>query len=81
MAKAKTDFTDYMQAFEDELNSFVKRVEDRAKARIEKAKKEAEKVLYIIVYTVHRREILEGVGEGREGARGSKREGEIICTQ
>ena len=44
MAKAKTDFTDYIQAFEDELNSFIKRVEDRAKARIEKAKAEAEEV-------------------------------------
>ena len=44
MAKAKTDFTDYIQAFEDELNSFIKRVEDRAEARIEKAKAEAEEV-------------------------------------
>ena len=44
MAKAKTDFTDYIQAFEDELSSFVKRVEERAKARIEKAKAEAEEV-------------------------------------
>lgn len=42
MAKAKTDFSDYMQAFEDELSSFVKRVEERAKARIEKARQEAE---------------------------------------
>lgn len=44
MAKAKTDFSDYMQAFEDELSSFVKRVEERAKARIEKARQEAEEV-------------------------------------
>ena len=44
MAKAKTDFTDYIQAFEDELNSFIKRVEDRAEARIEKARAEAEEV-------------------------------------
>lgn len=44
MAKAKTDFTDYIQAFEDELASFIKRVEGRAKARIEKAKAEAEEV-------------------------------------
>lgn len=44
MAKAKTDFTDYITAFEDELSSFIKRVEDRAKARIEKAKQEAEEV-------------------------------------
>lgn len=42
MAKAVTDFTDYMKAFEDELNAFIKRIEDRAKARIEKAKQEAE---------------------------------------
>lgn len=44
MAKAKTDFTDYIQAFEDELASFIKRVKDRAKARIEKAKAEVEEV-------------------------------------
>ncbi|XP_028409108.1 hsp90 co-chaperone Cdc37-like isoform X2 [Dendronephthya gigantea] len=42
MAKAKTDFTDYIQAFEDELASFIERVEGRAKARIEKAQAEAE---------------------------------------
>ena len=50
MAKAKTDFTDYIQAFEDELASFIKRVEDRAKARIEKAMAEAEEVQTYFTY-------------------------------
>ena len=56
MAKAKTDFTDYIQAFEDELASFIKRVEDRAKARIEKAMAEAEEVqlqMFTFQWTEH----------------------------
>jgi vacuolar-type H+-ATPase subunit H len=44
MAKAKTDFTDYIQAFEDEMASFIKRVENRAKERIQKAIEDAEEV-------------------------------------
>lgn len=42
MKKAKTDFKEYMDAFEDELQSFLKRVKERAQARIDKAMKEAE---------------------------------------
>lgn len=44
MKKAKTDFKEYMDAFEDELQSFLKRVKERAQARIDKAMKEAEEV-------------------------------------
>lgn len=56
MAKAKTDFTDYIQAFEDELASFIKRVEDRAKARIAKAIAEAEEVaMYSVHLTIERK--------------------------
>jgi len=42
MKKAKTDFKEYMDAFEDELQSFLQRVKERAQARIDKAMKEAE---------------------------------------
>lgn len=42
MKKAKTDFKEYMEAFDDELRSFLERVKGRAQARIEKAMKEAE---------------------------------------
>ncbi|KAL9984728.1 hypothetical protein ACROYT_G007059 [Oculina patagonica] len=42
MKKAKTDFKEYMDAFEDELQSFLQRVKERAQARIDKAIKEAE---------------------------------------
>lgn len=44
MKKAKTDFKEYMDAFEDELQSFLQRVKERAQARIDKAIKEAEEV-------------------------------------
>ena len=44
MKKARTDFPEYIAAFEDELDSFKKRVKGRAEARIEKAMEEAEKV-------------------------------------
>lgn len=44
MKKAKTDFKEYMDAFEDELQSFLQRVKERAQARIDKAMKEAEEV-------------------------------------
>ena len=44
MKKAKTDFKEYMDAFEDELQSFLQRVKGRAQARIDKAMKEAEEV-------------------------------------
>ena len=44
MKKAKTDFKEYMDAFEDELQSFLERVKERAQARIDKAIKEAEEV-------------------------------------
>ena len=44
MKKAKTDFKEYMDAFEDELQSFLERVKGRAQARIDKAIKEAEEV-------------------------------------
>ena len=44
MKKAKTDFKEYMEAFGDELRSFLKRVKERAEARIEKAMKEHEEV-------------------------------------
>ena len=44
MKKAKTDFKEYMEAFDDELNSFLVRVKERAEARIERAMKEAEEV-------------------------------------
>ena len=46
MKKAKTDFQEYIAAFEDELSSFIKRVKGRAEARIEKAMKEAEEVSF-----------------------------------
>lgn len=49
MAKAKKDFSDYIQAFEDELASFITRVEERAKARIAKAREEAEEVINIVL--------------------------------
>lgn len=42
MKKAKTDFKEYMEAFDDELKSFLVRVKERAEARIERAMKEAE---------------------------------------
>lgn len=38
-----------MDAFNDELESFKKRVKERAEARIEKAMKEAEEVRYNMV--------------------------------
>lgn len=41
MKKARTDFKEYMDAFEDELQSFLQRVKERAQARIDKAYKEA----------------------------------------
>ena len=44
MKKAKTDFKEYMEAFDDELKSFLVRVKERAEARIERAMKEAEEV-------------------------------------
>jgi len=44
MKKAKTDYKEYMEAFDDELKSFLQRVKERAEARIEKAMKEAEEV-------------------------------------
>ena len=44
MKKAKTDFKEYMEAFDDELKSFLVRVNERAEARIERAMKEAEEV-------------------------------------
>ncbi|KAJ7337947.1 hsp90 co-chaperone Cdc37 [Desmophyllum pertusum] len=43
MKKAKTDFKEYMEAFDDELQSFLQRVKERAQARIDKALEEAEK--------------------------------------
>ncbi|XP_020914708.1 hsp90 co-chaperone Cdc37, partial [Exaiptasia diaphana] len=42
IVRAKSDFPEYMEAFNDELTSFKKRVKERAEARIEKAMKEAE---------------------------------------
>lgn len=42
MKKAKVEFKEYMDAFDDELKSFLQRVKERARARIEKAMKEAE---------------------------------------
>ncbi|XP_029204204.2 hsp90 co-chaperone Cdc37-like [Acropora millepora] len=42
MKRAKTEFKEYMEAFDDELRSFLERVKERAQARIEKAMKEAE---------------------------------------
>lgn len=42
MKKAKVDYKEYMDAFEDELKSFLLRVKERAQARIDKAMKEAE---------------------------------------
>ena len=44
MKKAKTDFKEYMDAFDDELKSFLQRVKERAQARIDKAMQEAEEV-------------------------------------
>ncbi|XP_015755919.1 PREDICTED: hsp90 co-chaperone Cdc37-like [Acropora digitifera] len=44
MKRAKTEFKEYMEAFDDELRSFLERVKERAQARIEKAIKEAEQV-------------------------------------
>lgn len=44
MKRAKTEFKEYMEAFDDELRSFLERVKERAQARIEKAMKEAEEV-------------------------------------
>ena len=44
MKKAKVDYKEYMDAFEDELKSFLLRVKERAQARIDKAMKEAEEV-------------------------------------
>ena len=44
MKKAKTDFKEYMEAFDEELKSFLVRVKERAEARIERAMKEAEEV-------------------------------------
>ena len=44
MKKARTDFKEYMEAFDDELKSFLQRVKERAQARIDKAMKEAEEV-------------------------------------
>lgn len=53
MKKAKTDFKEYMEAFDDELQSFLQRVKERAQARIDKALEEAEKVsLNILSSTV-----------------------------
>ena len=36
----------YIDAFQDELQAFIKRVEGRARARIEEAAREAEEVRY-----------------------------------
>lgn len=44
MKKAKVDYKEYMDAFEDELKSFLLRVKERAQAHIDKAMKEAEEV-------------------------------------
>ena len=44
MKRARTDFKEYMDAFNEELTAFKIRVKGRAEARIEKAMKEAEEV-------------------------------------
>lgn len=49
IVRAKTEYPEYMDAFNDELESFKKRVKERAEARIEKAMKEAEEVRYNMV--------------------------------
>jgi hypothetical protein len=46
IVRAKTEFVEYMEAFNDELESFKTRVKGRAEARIEKALKEAEEVRF-----------------------------------
>ncbi|KAK3720314.1 hypothetical protein QZH41_020397, partial [Actinostola sp. cb2023] len=42
IVRAKSEFPEYIEAFNDELVSFKQRVKERAQARIEKATKEAE---------------------------------------
>lgn len=42
----------YLDAFEDELQGFIQRVEGRAKARLEEAIREAEEVRKLIVFHV-----------------------------
>ncbi|EDO39730.1 predicted protein, partial [Nematostella vectensis] len=42
IVRAKSEYPEYIQAFDDELESFKTRVKERAEARIEKAMKEAE---------------------------------------
>ena len=62
MKRARTDFKEYMDAFDDELKAFKIRVKGRAEARIEKAMKEAEEVCCFLEGRWRRVGFVAGVG-------------------